>query len=184
MKNLITSGRYGIGFHGSANNIQAFVDSKIGLGGDTNSGLGLFMSHIPMNALEYALNANEMGEGDDVNVYVIAYPTQGKAHHLTPDEYYGFDADGNPGSREHFRDLREALLASGYDQITCDTGEDAVTIALTPSACRIITVLNDQQIYELGENFTTMDPVLVYEALAPFLTQPKPEPACDGMAPT
>ena len=181
MKNLITSGRYGIGFHGSARSIQAFVDSKVGAGGDTNSALGLFMSHVPMNALEYALNANELGEGDEVNVYVIAYPTQGKAHNLTPDEYYGFDVDGNPGSREHFRDLREALLASGHDQINCDTGEDAVTIALRPSTCRIIAVLNEQHIYELGEHFDAMDPILVYEALTPFLIQLKPELACDGM---
>lgn len=183
MKRSLQDGKYGIGFHGSATRIKAFVDSKVGMGCDPNSALGLFMSHVPMNALEYALNANEMGEGDEVNVYVIAYPTQGKAHDLTPDEYYGFDADGNPESREYFGNLRETLLASGHDQITCDTGEDAVTIALRPSACRVITVLNEQQIYELGEHFGYMDPVLVYEALTPFLKQEKPELACDGMEP-
>lgn len=183
MRKQFTSRRYGIGFHGSATRIQEFVDSKVGLGGDPNSALGLFMSHVPMNALEYALNANEMGEGDEVNVYVIAYPTQGKSHDLSPDEYYGFDEDGNPGSREHFGSLRETLLASGYDQITCDTGEDSVTIALRPSACRVIAVLNEQQIYELGEHFGYMDPALVYEALTPLLKQAKPKPACDGIEP-
>lgn len=183
LKKLITSGHYGLGFHGSATRIQAFVDSKVGVGGDTNSALGLFMSHVPMNALEYALDANELGEGDEVNVYVVAYPTRGKTRDLSPDEYFGIDENDVPGTREHFIELRNSLLESGYDHITCDTGEDAVTVALRPSLCRIVAVLNEQQIYDLGNSCESMDPVLVYEALTPFLKQPKPDLAYDGMEP-
>lgn len=175
MKKLIAAGRYGLGFHGSATNVEAFLDSRVGLGGDSNSALGLFMSHVPLNALEYALNANELGEGEEVNVYVVAYPTQGKEHVLTPSEYYGFDENEKPAGREHFQDLRKTLLQAGYDHITCDTGEDAVTIALRPSLCRIVAVLTEDQVNELEERLMhSMDALKVYEALEPLLPKPSP----------
>lgn len=167
MRNLLLEGRLGLGFHGSAQVIDRFEDRRVGSGADANSSLGLFMSHVPLNALEYALNACELGEGSKPLVYVVAFPTAGKVRAFSPDEYYGIGADGEPFASGHFASLRRDLIDSGFDQVACDTGEDAVTVALSPSQCRIIAILSPEVVERIdSRGVECLDPVPLYDYLS------------------
>lgn len=146
MHDKIASGQCGLGFHGSARKIDHFSRTKVGQGADPNSALGLFMSHVPLNALEYAESAVEAGEGEVAYVYVVAFPTQGKKLDLSSDDFFGIDSEGHYQTREHFIAMRTRLLAQGYDHLECETGEDAISVAMHPDRCSIIAVLNHSHV--------------------------------------
>lgn len=167
MRNSLMEGRLGLAFHGSAQVIDRFEDRRVGSGADANSALGLFMSHIPLNALEYALNASELGEGPEPRVYVVAFPTVGKVKALSPDEYFGTDAYGERCCASHFKTLRRNLIESDFDQVSCDTGEDAVTVALSPSKCRIIATLTSESVERIDAGgIEYLNPLSLYDYLA------------------
>ncbi|MBD8681222.1 MULTISPECIES: hypothetical protein [Pseudomonas] len=173
MKDRIAKGELGLGFHGSSQKIMRFASNKVGQGSDSNSSLGLCLSQVPLNALDYALGSNEAGEGKHVLVYVVAFPSKGLCHQMTPDEFFGIGADGKKATHDHFSHLRAELIRNGYDRIDCETGEDAITVALVPDDCQIVASLDQDAIEKLeSSGVDCFDALALFEAIKHYIPAP------------
>lgn len=173
MKDRLERGEMGLAFHGSSRKIARFTSTKVGRGADSNSSLGLYLSHVPLNALDYAENSNASGEGDTIVVYVVAYPANGLAHEMSPDEFFGVADDDSLQPPCHFSNLRSDLLAKGFDRAECDTGEDAITVVLDPDRCEIVAVLDQEAIEKLEcSGVNCLDSMALLEAITPHLPSP------------
>lgn len=173
MKDRLEKGEIGLAFHGSSQQIARFTSKKVGRGADSNSGLGLYLSHVPLNALDYAGSSNASGEGDTILVYVVAYPTGGLAHEMSPDEFFGIAEDDSLQPPSHFSHLRCDLLAKGFDRVECDTGEDAITVVLDPDRCEIAAVLDQEAVEKLEcSGVDCLDFMALLEAIALHIPSP------------
>lgn len=173
MKDRLEKGEIGLAFHGSSRKIARFSSKKVGRGADSNSGLGLYLSHVPLNALDYAESSHASGEGDTIVVYVVAYPMDGLAHEMSPDEFFGVADDDSLQSPSHFSQLRSDLLTKGFDRVECDTGEDAITVVLDPDRCEIVAVLDQVAIEKLEcSGVDCLDSLALLEAIASHIPSP------------
>lgn len=173
MRDRLEKGEISLAFHGSSQKISLFSGQKVGKGADANSSLGLCLSHCPLNALDYAECSNKAGEGEHVLVYVVAYPSSGHTQMMSPDAFFGILDDDSRAPATHFSELRSDLLAKGYDRVECDTGEDAITVALNPDRCLIVAVLDPEAVEALEcSGIDCMDSLALLEVITPYIPVP------------
>lgn len=138
-----------LAFHGSSEFVSEFTNDKIGLGGDSNSALGLFASEIPEKAAEYAEIAREHLDQDESYIHVLIIPT--RKTYAVADFEEMFEPEGGTDPKLHFAAVRESLILQGYDSAAYEDGEDVMMISLLPEQVQILGVLTEDECFELDE---------------------------------
>lgn len=145
-----------IGFHGSHQRIERFCSEKIGLGGDPNSALGVFMTELVSSAIEYAY-FDKPDQGGFVHIAVT--PTRRGFAIESPEDFFGTDMP-RMAAFQHFSSLRSQLINEGYDHVAFEGMDDVILVALRPESASIIARLTPEEAEPL-EDYQFDGPLIV-----------------------